>query len=224
MALLGNAAVVMWWNVADQHRTEFHEWHSKEHLPERLSIPGFHRGSRWQREGSGDFFVMYELEGYDTLTSSAYLERLNDPTPWSTKMMPLHTGMIRSQSRIVTSHGCGVATYAATIRFSPASGRDAELENHLKASLGTLLERVGVIGAHLVRTETPKASETKEQRIRGGDAVADWVVVLSGHSRAALEDVCSSSLSPAALVSNGAETEQKSDVFRLVHAVTPQDV
>jgi hypothetical protein len=224
MPLLGNAAVVMWWNVADEYRTEFHEWHSKEHLPERLSIPGFHRGSRWQREGNGDFFVMYELESYDTLTSDAYLARLNNPTPWSTKMMPRHSGMIRSQSRIVASNGCGIATYMETLRLSPVPGREAELEQFLRTSLNASLEQVGVIGAHLVITDTPKASETAEQRIRGGDAVADWVVLLSGHSRAALEDVRASSMSSAILVSNGAGPEQKSEVFRLVHAVTPQDV
>ncbi|MCO5731557.1 hypothetical protein [Rhizobium sp. SSA_523] len=224
MPILGNAAVVMWWTVADEYRTEFHEWHSKEHLPERLGIPGFHRGSRWQREGNGDFFVMYELESYDTLTSDAYLARLNNPTSWSTKMMPRHSGMIRSQSRIVASSGCGIATYMATIRLSPMPGQDNALETFLKTSLIASLEQVGIVGAHLVRTDTPQSSETAEQRIRGGDAVADWVVLLSGHSRAALEDVRATSLSPAVLISNGAQSEQRSDIFRLVHAVTPQDV
>jgi hypothetical protein len=100
MALLGSAAIAMWWDIAPAQRIEFEDWHSHEHFPERLSIPGFLRGSRWSGSNDG-FFVMYELETYDTLTSPHYLERLNNPTPWSTRMMPHHRNMVRSQCRVV---------------------------------------------------------------------------------------------------------------------------
>jgi hypothetical protein len=89
MSLLGKAAVAMWWNIRPELRSEFGDWHSHEHFPERMSIPGFRRGSRWtstlDEEG---FFVLYELEHYETLTSEAYIARLNAPTPWSTNDAP----------------------------------------------------------------------------------------------------------------------------------------
>src|SRR3954454_12645272 len=108
MPLLGNAAVAMWWNIEPTMRSEFADWHSHEHFPERMSIPGFHRGSRWaSTTNPGGFFVLYELAAYETLTSSGYLTRLNNPTPWSTKMMPHHRDMVRSQARIVMSYGGG---------------------------------------------------------------------------------------------------------------------
>ena len=92
MALPGRAAVAMWWNMAAERREEFEHWHSHEHFLERMGIKGFLRGSRWSSaDGAGNgegFFVLYELEDYETLTSEGYLERLNNPTPWSTKMMP----------------------------------------------------------------------------------------------------------------------------------------
>ena len=46
MSLLGKAAVAMWWNIRPEQRSEFGDWHSHEHFPERMSIPGFRRGSR----------------------------------------------------------------------------------------------------------------------------------------------------------------------------------
>ena len=89
MSLLGKAAVAMWWSVSPERRSEFGDWHSHEHFPERMSIPGFRRGSRWTSTLDAEgFFVLYELEKYETLTSTGYLDRLNAPTPWSTKMMP----------------------------------------------------------------------------------------------------------------------------------------
>jgi hypothetical protein len=72
MALLGSAAIAMWWDIAPAQRIEFEDWHSHEHFPERLSLPGFLRGSRWSSANEG-VFVMYELETYDTLTSPCYL-------------------------------------------------------------------------------------------------------------------------------------------------------
>ena len=85
MSLLGNAALAMWWDMATDARDEFEDWHSHEHFPERLRIPGFQRASRWASADGGEaFFVMYELESFDTLSSPAYVARLNAPTPWST--------------------------------------------------------------------------------------------------------------------------------------------
>lgn len=224
MKLLGNAAVAMWWNVASENLSEFHEWHSKEHLPERMSIPGFRRGSRWQREDGNDFFVMYELDSYETLTSDGYLARLNDPTPWSSKMMPLHANMVRSQCRIVLSNGGGVATYVSTIRLSPEPGQDVQLEKNLKQALTDLLLQSSVTGTHLLRTETPKAALTKEQQIRGGDAVADWIVLVSGHDPRKLLEIGNGVLGEDALGAHGATRSEHGEPFRLVHVLTAQDV
>ncbi len=63
MSLLGKAAVAMWWNIPPDQRSEFGDWHSHEHFPERMSIPGFKRGSRWASTLDAEgFFVLYELE------------------------------------------------------------------------------------------------------------------------------------------------------------------
>lgn len=70
MGLLGGGALAMWWTVEHARRGEFEDWHSHEHFPERLAIPGFLRGSRWS-DGDGRFFVLYELESHATLSSSA---------------------------------------------------------------------------------------------------------------------------------------------------------
>src|SRR5687768_1187204 len=156
MSLLGTASVAMWWDIAPALRPEFEDWHSHEHFPERMSIPGFRRGSRWASEEGGEgFFVLYELESYDVLTSPGYLARLNDPTPWSTKMMPHHRNMIRSQCRVLDSFGGGVARFMATLRLSPAEGRAETLRDYLKPLLARLSTVPGLTGGHLLRTETP---------------------------------------------------------------------
>jgi hypothetical protein len=39
MALLGRAALAMWWDMAPAMRDEFEEWHTREHFPQRLALP-----------------------------------------------------------------------------------------------------------------------------------------------------------------------------------------
>ena len=70
MALLGQAALAMWWEVDAPQRALFQHWHSHEHFPERLGIPGFRRASRWRQvDGGAGVLVTYELADHSVLSS-----------------------------------------------------------------------------------------------------------------------------------------------------------
>lgn len=226
MALLGRAAIAMWWDMSPNQRPEFEDWHSHEHFPERLSIPGFLRGSRWaSAEGTEGFFVMYELAGYETLTSSHYLARLNDPTPWSTKMMPHHRNMVRSQCEVVDSHGGGLAKSVMTVRLSPKQGEAETLRRFLHDRLSSLPTRPGITGAHLLHTRTPDAELTQEQKIRGGgDAVADWIVLVSGYDAPSVSGLRASELSSELLSGAGAMPSASCAMFDLSYSLRPGDL
>lgn len=164
--MLGNAAVAMWWDVAPEVRAEWEDWHSSEHMPERLAIPGFLRGTRWVAlSGAPSYFVLYEVAGLATLTGGAYLERLNNPTAWSRKMMPHHRNMVRSLCVLRKGYGGGIPTVMATVRLS---GR-------IELPRGK-----GLTSAHLLESQ-PMPAQTAEQKIRGGDASADWVLLIGGY-------------------------------------------
>lgn len=217
----------MWWSMAHEMRAEFEDWHSREHFPERMSIPGFLRGSRWASLSEGDegFFVVYELEAYETLTSVQYLARLNDPTPWSRKMMPHHRNMVRSQCHVVATYGGGIARSMATTRLSPRRGAAQTLLDGLRDILKSLPGIPGITGAHLLQTQTPESATTLEQRIRGGaDGAADWILLVSAYDRGALTDVMSSQLTEQSLAERGAEPGQFTTLHRLSYSVTPLDL
>jgi hypothetical protein len=207
MSLLGQAAVAMWWDIAPDKRDEFLDWHTHEHHPERMGIEGFQRGSRWSstRDATG-FFVMYELAERATLLGSAYLERLNNPTPWSARLMPHHLGMVRVLADVICSEGAGIARCVLTVRLSPSPGKEQALRQHLCELLPRLAQQRGVSGAHLLGAAPVKAeSMTQEQRIRGGDATADWVVMLVGYDAPALGAIGDGELSPTTLQAHGAQ-------------------
>jgi hypothetical protein len=216
--MLGAAAVAIWCEVEPGIRGEFDDWHTHEHMPERLGIPGFLRGSRWVGDG---YFILYEVETPATLTSKPYLARLNDPTPWSRKMMQQHLGMVRSLCAVRSTFGAGFADAMLTIRFSPRLEAAESLIQWLSAeALPKLPTRRGLVGAHLLQNAaTTQAAPTTEQKIRGSDKAADWVVLVNGYGAHAVGRLAGEELNEAALVAHGAVPGSIARVYRLAYTL-----
>ena len=215
--MLGRAAVAMWWNVPPEVRAEWEDWHTHEHIPERVGIPGFLRGSRWTAVADDtSYFVFYEAARLSAITSGPYLERLNDPTPWSRRMMPHHRNMVRSLCRVRASFGGGLGWALATIRFSPPRRGGRSLTRRLAAEvLPELPGRRGLSGACLLESEAPAcAPQTTEQKIRGRDAHADWILVVGGYDIDALAPLAGELALPGAAVG----------LYRLAYAMTSRDL
>ena len=224
MALLGSAALAMWWDMAPDMRAEFEDWHSHEHFRERLGIPGFRRATRWTSADGGEgVFQVYELASHDTLASAPYLERLNAPTPWSTRLMPHHRNMVRSQCRVLESAGAFTARFALVLRLSPLAGREDHLRAALKNLSRTLYDRPGCVGAHLLRHEAPAIAQTTEQKIRGNDRFADWVYVANGYDLAVLQALAGTELGAQALAAAGAAPGSEHGFHTLSFSALPSD-
>ncbi|TFY97691.1 DUF4286 family protein [Ramlibacter humi] len=186
MALLGTAALAMWWDIAPEWREEFEHWHTHEHFPERLGIPGFLRASRFaQADGGEGFFILYELASHDVLGSPAYAARLNAPTPWSKKLMPHHRNMVRTQCRVLGSAGGIAARHVLTFRLAQAQD---DVLAALSGQLRGLAQKPGLAGVHVLKHQPPALAPTTEQKIRGlADGAAAAAVVIAGHDRDALQ-------------------------------------
>jgi hypothetical protein len=226
MSMLGKAALAMWWDVSDDVRQEWEHWHAHEHVPERLSVAGFLRASRWTDVSGGEgFFVMYELQDHAVLASAPYVARLNAPTPWSTKMMPLHRNMVRTQCQVVHSHGGVTARHALTVRCSPAEGQAEVLQGQLAELAEAVSQRPGIVGLHVLRHEAPAMAATTEQKIRGNaDRAADWIIVVSGYALDALRKLEGEELSESRLRASGALPKTRSQLFSLAYTAIPPDV
>lgn len=203
--LLGKAAMLLSFDIVQDAIPEHDDWHTHEHLPERLSIPGFLRGTRWVAvQGQPRYFVIYEVEQLATLTSSAYLERLNNPSPWTSKMMPHYRGMTRGFCSVAGSFGLGIGHAALLIRFKPAAETASALRNWLLQDILPLLPSAPGLGsAHLFEgAVTP--GMTNEQRLRGADAGVDWALLVTGYSLEAVANLERADLGNAQLEEHGA--------------------
>jgi hypothetical protein len=218
--LLGKAAMVLSFDVAADAIDEHDDWHTHEHLPERLSIPGFLRGTRWvAQQGRPRYFVMYEVEELATLASAPYLERLNNPTPWTTKMMTHYRGMTRGFCAVTDSLGVGVGQAGLLIRFKPAQEREAEFHRWLvEEELARLPSTPGLASAHVLKAAlTPPT--TSEQRLRGSDAGIDWVLLVTGYGVGSVTDLFQTRLCEERFARRGA-SGYAGGVYRIEYSLT----
>ncbi len=190
MPLLGPAAMLLSFDIEASAIEEHDRWHTHEHLPERLSIPGFLRGTRWTNaggEGEGQrYMVVYEVAGLDVLSSEAYLTRLNNPTLWTQRMMPHYRGMQRGLCAVAGSFGLGQGGVAALIRFTPEAARADALQRWLlEEALHAVPTTPGLGSAHLLQG-AQQAAMTKEQSIRGADQGVDSAIILTGYDAPSL--------------------------------------
>jgi hypothetical protein len=224
MALLGNAAMLLSFDIAPDAIVEHDDWHTHEHFPERLSIPGFLRGTRWiAQQGQSRYFVMYEVERLDILASAPYLERLNNPTPWTTQMMAHYRGMTRGLCTLVGGFGVGLGQAALFLRFKPETGKEAALREWLLGeALPALPSQVGLASAHLFEGGLA-APTTNEQRIRGKDAAVDGALLVTGYSSEAVAALSRGGLAERKLEHHGA-TGVAGGVYRMAYSLAKQEL
>ena len=205
MPLLGKAAMLLSFDIVQEAIPEHDDWHTHEHLPERLSIPGFLRGTRWVAlQGQPRYFVIYEVEQLATLTSSAYMERLNNPSPWTSKMMLHYRRMTRGFCSVAGSFGVGMGHAGLLIRFKPTAETTSSLRNWLLQDiLPALPSRPGIGSVHLFEGAVTPAM-TNEQRLRGADAGVDWALLVTGYNQDALASLGDADLASAQLEKHGA--------------------
>lgn len=224
MPLLGSAAMLLSFDIDAEAIEEHDRWHTHEHFPERLSIPGFRRGTRWvATAGVPRYMVLYEVESVETLASDAYLARLNNPTPWTTKIMPRYRGMTRGLCAVLGSFGYGQGGAAALVRFTAEDSKSAPLHRWLlEEALPTVPQMSGLGSAHLLRG-AQAAAMTNEQRIRGADHGVDSALIVTGYDEAAVTAYAQELCASGGLPSRGAK-EPSSATYRSSYSLASAEI
>ncbi|MFM9848664.1 MAG: hypothetical protein ACKVP3_16050 [Hyphomicrobiaceae bacterium] len=133
------------WNDCDRTReAEYEKWYCHEHLPERVGVPGFCFGRRYEAIGGASprFFTYYELDAPGILVSAPYLERSNDPTPWTRKIMgeEIFRNINRTACRQAWRIGTLRGAFALTVRWTDATAVD-QASSRLRSLAAELIEK-----------------------------------------------------------------------------------
>jgi hypothetical protein len=192
MSLNGCGVVAIWHDLLPEAKDEFYEWHNREHMPERLGIPGFRRGRRYiAQQGAPEYFNLYEADSPEVLSGQDYLQRLNAPTPWTRQVVASFRNVSRAICRVLYSGGVGQGAVMLTLRFDVAAPAHAQVARLLRQQLlPVIVDLRGVAGVHLCRAdEAGSAIETVEKAARdSATLIPHWVLMIEGISARAVED------------------------------------
>ncbi|RUT29257.1 hypothetical protein EMQ25_14100 [Arsenicitalea aurantiaca] len=183
MTLLGTAIVAIWNGIAPGGVDNFIEWHNREHIPERVAIPGFLRGRRYEAiHGSPAYFTLYEATDTAVLQGQPYLDRLNAPTEWTRRSTKDFTDTSRGVCETVHSSGCGDGGLLLTLRFDAGPDQQGTLRNAIRAALREIEAMPGISGVHLcIADQGASGIETAERKGRAV-GVPNWIVLIEGGS------------------------------------------
>ena len=210
------AMLAIWSDVTPEQETDYLHWLTREHTAERLGVPGFQavRVFRAALPGVCRFLIVYELASAGVLTSAAYLARLNAPTPWSRRIMPLLRNFARGGGRVRDVRGTGGGAWVMPLRLDrmPAAA---------PALLDALAAEDRICAVRLLEVDQQGSGvPTGEKALRGGDAAFAGLLLVEATGADALRGaVARHQPAIAALDGGAAEPALYAAVFSLRQAV-----
>ncbi len=179
VAILGKAALAVWLECLPEAEEDFDRWYREEHLAERMGVPGFLRARRHQAvRGAPKYFAFYEVEDAEVLRSPTYLERLNNPTEWTRRVMPTVRNFTRGVYRRHAAAGAAAhpeeTACVATLRLYPSPGREDTLRARWRDKILAGMAAIpGVRSAALFEADaSAPGGVTVERRLIGATAEA----------------------------------------------------
>ena len=185
MALLGKGALLNWGGVLSKYDLDYNLWHSLEHMPERISVKGFLRVFRCVGlKGTDDinkYFMMYDVINKDILSSKQYLNRLNNPTDWTSKILSQYVHPSRAICEVIKTKSLtsGLSGFFVTIRYL---AKNNEIKKFYNIS-DLIMSKNGIFSIHCFQSDREiSLLKTKEKVIRSyqgnEDEIIDYAVVI----------------------------------------------
>lgn len=162
MSFKGHGALAMWYKVAPIGRHDFYLWHESEHIPDRLSIPGFIRARRYIDVKNVTFFNLFELKSLDVLRDKRYTDqRDRKPSRLETRVAAHFEGIGRAEYALLTSHGEAEGGFLSIYKHCVAKKEFHQESKRIQKALLSLINDAGVVSCHLMRLEGTGAQETE---------------------------------------------------------------
>ena len=180
MPIAGTGMLMTSMDIDAEHEREFNQWYDREHLAERVAIPGFVEARRYVAvDAAPKYLGLYSTENFDVLDSDAYRTALANQTEWSKANIGRFQNMLRSVARITASRGQGRGAALGLVRIRPPESGADPLREGIVALLdpGTL---DGIISMHLMESDPRLSRPLTDDPAAPNLAARDWYVMIDG--------------------------------------------
>jgi hypothetical protein len=181
--LRGHGMLITLTEVRAKDEPDYNEWYNREHIDERVDMPGFRRARRYvATRGDPKYLATYECARVMDLADPRYLARLANQSPWSQRVMQRFTKFHRLtlNIRIDLAHGIGGAV--TCLRLVPEPQLSGKLARWLKeTALPAAVQMPGMVGACVGVNDLEVANAPALAQGRPPTVTeVEWVVLLEG--------------------------------------------
>lgn len=148
----GAAMLALWNGVTAERQAEYDLWHTREHVPQRLGVPGIRGARRYTRLRGPmpEYLTLYDVDRIEVFESAPYRYLIDNPTHWSRSMRPSFEGFFRLCCDRLLTVGGGMGCVAAEITFD--DDFDIRAPDMLRF-LGEMGRVPGITAIHAIRTD-----------------------------------------------------------------------
>lgn len=185
MVFAGKGILISSMEVLPTEEADFNEWFDREHLAERVAIPGFIEARRYESVVAPTRYLqIYSATDFEVLDSPAYRAALASQTEWSMHHITRFIEPTRVVGRLVRSEGVARGVALALLRLRPSG--DAAMMPALEGVLD-VLDKPGTASVHFVEADAELSRPvTADASYVGGQ---DCYVIVECTSEAAAQRV-----------------------------------
>ncbi|EDS99756.1 conserved hypothetical protein [Burkholderia ambifaria IOP40-10] len=182
---LPHGQLCVWTDIDPAHEADFNAWYDREHMQERVAIPGFTHARRFRATDGGPrkYLALYVTDTLDVFRGDAYRRAFTQQTAWSLANFERMTGTQRRVGDLTIEAGDGEGVHL-TLFVLPPERIDVP---HLRERFDVALCEPGIHAARLFRTAPDLSAPI------GADAAArpaaDALVLIEGSDAAATRRV-----------------------------------
>jgi hypothetical protein len=193
------AFLALWNDIERGREPEYDDWHTREHVPERVAAPAFRAGLRYVDRGHPvhRYFTLYEVDDMAAFHTAEYRDLLQNPTPWSASMRPSFRNFLRVTCAARMQAGYGRGGVLAALRVT----EDADAAGQLQA----LAAMPGIVAVRLGRHDagTPTVAWRTPAPESGSTVPFDSVLLVDALDRAAAQAAFGAAMAGFAVPGSG---------------------
>ena len=145
----------IWTDIDPAHEADFNRWYDREHMQERVAIPGFQSARRFKAIGDcpRPYLALYYTDALDVFRSEPYAKAFNNQTQWSLDTFKRMRGTQRRVGELSLEAGEGEGGALAAFVVPAAKAADAGARGQLRQALTAVVQQDFIIRATLLDTD-----------------------------------------------------------------------
>lgn len=174
--------LAIWCEIGAEDLADYRAWITKEHIADRTFLPGWN-GARFCVDVTNEraHFFLYATENKDVFSAQPYLNVLNNPSPWTNRIMPKFGPFDRALGEQLFKLGNGFGSCMMISRIKDESSIDLA---DVKSKFAKFMDMPDIVSVRLMkldRSATDIKSQEKTMR-KGAEGDFHYLLVIEAIS------------------------------------------